>query len=212
MPDYVKITKNGLREYSWNGDIRKYRGRRPKKLNVLSCLRCVCKLDKGITVLDIFNIVDQYKLLKIFCSQYSWCRAIDGFHKQAKETGEKNSENIDYLEIGWVCDFYKGEISLNTDFIGIGKTDRYSVSCSPSYVYANLPIVINKQLELNGVKLKRDFTLLDILDAIYFDISFYGGPKEIENFVAEMNCRLEEIKSGKAKTIPLDEVFKNGTL
>lgn len=51
--------------------------------------------------------------------------------------------------------------------------------------------------------------MLEILDAIYDDISFHGGPAENAAFIEQMKDTVEKIKSGEIKTVPIDEVFKD---
>jgi hypothetical protein len=53
-----------------------------------------------------------------------------------------------------------------------------------------------------------NFNLLSILDAVYWDISFYGGPQEAEEFKEELCRRVDEIKSGEAKLIPFEDIKK----
>lgn len=45
------------------------------------------------------------------------------------------------------------------------------------------------------------------MDAIYWDISFMGGPKDNEEFIEDMNERLKDIELGIVKTIPAEQVF-----
>jgi hypothetical protein len=105
--------------------------------------------------------------------------------------------------------FYKGCDTIN-----------YSVSYSPMWKLADLPVKLNKEFTIyepfpfkgkapeSLLKAKKDFCLLDILDAIYYDISFMGGPADNAEFIEEMCQRVEDIKSGVCKTIPWDDVKK----
>lgn len=231
MPDSVIISKNGLFRLDWSSKKREYIKRKVKKAHVLMCLRSACEIEEGTTLRDIFNIVDQYKLLKTVISHYAWCHQIDEFHAQAKEPysykDENSDEKIDYLEVLWHTDHqqYDDETTfgISTEFHGVGtmagEPTCFSVSCTPMQDLADLPIKLNKQVKIYSVwKLGKRvkefpqemitatncFSLLEVLDAIYYDISFYGGPAENREFVEEMKETVEGIKNGTVETVPFD--------
>lgn len=223
--DALLIKKDGNKKY-----------RRAKKLTVLTYLRDSVEIAEGVTLRDLFRIVSQYKLLKLFISQYSWCRQLEEFHAQAEEPmRDDEKDKLEYLEIYWHASVhkYKKETSFDVSvgFHGIGTPDRpenamtadgkthYSVSYSPMYELADLPLKLNTALKIWGpwegkppqkviFEGKKDYCLLDVLDAIYWDISFMGGPAENSEFIEEMNGRVDDIKAGIAKCIPAEEVFK----
>jgi hypothetical protein len=222
MSDYLKLTPKGLFEFNWNSEKKKYIGKKVKKNRIFLHLRDSCEIAKGTTLQNIFDIVDSYKLLKTFISQYSLCKDIEAFHKQAKETPqwEKDEEKIEYLEIKHTPNTsdYKSKTSYSTHvgFYGVGPTPdkiTYSISYSPMYKLSHLPVKLNKNFIIkepynrkthnkdnmpkNLVKATTDFSLLEILDGIYWDISFMGGPEENEKFIESMNDRLEAIKKEK---------------
>lgn len=205
--------------------------KRAKKLSVLSYLRDNCKIKEGTTLLDIFNVVDQYKLLKLFVSQYSWCRSLEEFHAQAREpmrTEEEEDEKLEYLEIYWIAELYSykkiTDFNISTGFHGIGKKTennkkvQFSISYTPMYDLANLPIKLDKSIELREpwkkgktpeiiFEARKEFSLQDILDAIYWDISFMGGPQDNIDFIEKMKETTEGIRNGTIKTIPLEDVL-----
>lgn len=245
----VFFTKAGLFEEKWNGKRKQHVRRRVKKLTVWTHLRDACEIEEGVTLLDIFRTVSQYKMLRLFVAQYSWCKAIDDFHAQAEEPNydeadEDPDEKMDALEIYWATDYGtdEGKPYMNCDpaFHGIGKARgkyaedappdfqmRWSVSMSPMYSIAHLPVVLNPHVELydyeplkkkplaKGESIKpfftatKVFTLQDVLDAIYWEISFHGSPQGKSEFKDELNARMEDIKSGLVEGIPAEEVFGN---
>jgi hypothetical protein len=97
----------------------------------------------------------------------------------------------------------------------------YGVSYTPMYYLADLPIKLNEEIEITHTeqKNKRDFqdtvlfkgescfSLLEVLDAIFDDISWHGGPAGNAAFVEEMKERVEEIKDGRAETVPWEDLF-----
>ena len=145
MPEVI-LSKNGL-------FVRKDddgRWRKAKKSLVLTYLRNLCEIKEGTTLLDIFNIVDQYKLLKLFIKQYSWCPQIEEFHAQAQEPIRNIKEDkLEYLEIYWDAelDNYYKHLDINVGFHGGNiKNGNYSVSYSPMYELADLPVKLDKKI------------------------------------------------------------------
>ena len=43
---------------------------------------------------------------------------------------------------------------------------------------------------------------MEVLDAIYWDISFMGGPADNREFIEDMKSRLDDYDSGEAEAIP----------
>lgn len=265
MYDHIEFTPDGLIVQKWSVAKQKNIRKRPKKLTILTHLRSHCEIAEGTTLRQIFDAVDKYKLLKLVVSQYSWCRDIDKFHAQARES-KRNSDNqaaghyydlcdssqkllgplnvddseIEYLEIHHYSELHKLRNTQEKDFetfvgfTGIGAATKdypsnrpdgkvsYAVSYSPMWELADLPVKLNKSLNVsepwesgkhNRNKLPekiltatRQFTLLEVLDAIYWDISFMGGPQDNANFLEEMKETVEEIKNG-LPMIPIEQVF-----
>ena len=58
-------------------------------------------------------------------------------------------------------------------------------------------------------KIKYSLTLLDLLDTIYWEISFYGSPSQREETFGELRERMKDIDL--KDTIPFDEIFKEET-
>jgi len=216
---------------------------------VFVVLRKSCNIDAGVTLGDIFRIVDKHDNLKEFLAGYSWCHAIQAFHDQAFEPPVEDKSRLTHLEI---CKFFDTKTATErkkhpgglreriitidyeepwNDFIGIGPGEdwdktpvdkmRYSVSYSPMNEIAHLEVKLVhtseiyppysvKQLERNEPLLKKEvwFTLLEVLDAIYWDISWHGTPEGNAEFLADLDCKVSEIESGQLAAIPLEQVEK----
>ena len=161
----------------------------------------------------------------------------------------EDAEQIDYLEIYHWPEVHKYtekkkhpggtrerkivvDFDTSVGFHGIGPakgddlqystdgTIPYSVSYSPMYEIADLPVKLKKEFTVYTpfepgkktedreiLKATREFTLLEVLDAIYWDISFMGGPDDNAEFLGCMNERMEEIESGQVPMIPMEQVF-----
>jgi hypothetical protein len=98
---------------------------------------------------------------------------------------------------------------------------QYSVSYSPMWKLADLPVKLNKSFDVyepfdsnrpgSGreklLTASREYTLLEVLDAIYWDISFMGGPSDNADFLEQMNETMDQIRSGEVPLIPIEQVF-----
>lgn len=211
----IIISKDGFKESIWDAKKREYVIIPVDPLRIFAKLRMACCVEDDVTLLDLINAVDEIKSLKLFIGQYSWCRAIDEFHAQAREPMRTDENPILYVEVRWMKSV--GEFYPSTDFVGYAKEPPdyefpdgtgmvgYSVSYTPLY---NL---VDAKLKLNPVHNGKtmSFTLLDVLDAIYDDISFMGGPQENVEFLEEMKSRMEEfeaqLEEGTAKFMSLDD-------
>lgn len=190
-----------------------------------------CVIAEDFCLHDMFNYVASNEKLKDFISMYSWCAAIDEFHEQAKlpVTREEPEDHVlEYLEIYYHhCKNTKYGFDFpSAEFHAVGRNaegegDHYSVSYSPVNEFAHLPLRINPHVEIwdfgnkgrgiTNVKARystkvSSTTLLDILDAVYFDISFMGGPEDNKAFLEDMRGRVEEYKEGKGEVITLEEL------
>jgi hypothetical protein len=108
------------------------------------------------------------------------------------------------------------------------ETINYSLSGSSANEYVHLPFRADETAEIRreavysrkgSVKepsailatVKCPTTLLELLDAIYDDISFYGGPSDRNEFIDDLCDRVEECKNsidGK-RYISVDEMMKD---
>ena len=225
MPDFVRFTKNGLIAFDWSPEKQEYL---PEELddrgNVVN-LRCRCEIEPGTTLGDIFRAVEADLILKSMIAFYSWCSPINEFHEQAKLPKPLNTDACGFYPIvELILEGYAGVHSERRPkpdepkmrfenaylhFGGIGVDgEHYSVSCTPMNELADVPVRL-----VNAIGFRKDYTekpfgeepldycwsLLDVLDAIYFDISFHGGPKQNEEFIEMLNDRVKEIQSGEAE-------------
>lgn len=128
------------------------------------------------------------------------------------------------------------DFELSPGFHGIGPSKRegednygpgltsYSVSYSPMYEFADTPVVLNPKFTAwepfepgrhnkdnrpqKVLEAERHFTLLQVLDAIYWDISFVGGPEQNAQFLDSIRERVDAINAGEVPMIPLEQVQK----
>ena len=220
MADYVKLTKHGIVSYEWNPETRTYVPSRRGSNNIPN-LRLRCEIDEDVTLGDVFNAVQADPDLMEFIAQYSWCSAIEKFHAQARrpyvEKDVAEEDRITHLEIMPHAEFWQNKETdperfegINMHFSGVSSNGTsWSMSCTPTNEMAHLPVKALPKIRFDkSFQLEREslysMSLLEVLDAIYWDISFHGGPEENEEFIEMLKGRMDEIKSGEATTVPVD--------
>lgn len=229
----VIITKGGL--YFIDTTKRKARRKRVPRATVWARLRDACDIEEGVTLGDIFRMVDSYPRLKAFFAQYSWCRSIDEHHAQANEPHAESDEPLSWLEIYWwpeVNEYSETkkhpggtrertitvDFDVSAGFHGVGPNttghpanrddglENISVSYCPAWELVDVPVRLDKDFTVYRpfrpenagkprevlLKSSRDFSLLEVLGAIYYDISFVGGPAEKREFMEDLLERRDE--------------------
>lgn len=233
----IKITKSGFIKRDWNSSTHVYDESLVSK-NIFTILNKTCELESGLTLLDLFNVVDQFHELCDFMAQFSHCRHLKAFHEQARlpypEDKDQSKERLDYLEVYKHNDVLGSDFEIYEEFHGIGhytETPDYdesikpgdpcnfSVSYSPMNEIAHLELKLNEKLTIHEpfdhenptkpidrvlLQTETYFTVLQILHAIYDDISWNGSPEGNAKFVEELRQTVDGIKSGAIKTVPFD--------
>ena len=189
MSSYVVITKNDFVRYRWNNG--KYR-RKNYKGSVFSYLREHCKIDKGVTLKDLFKIVKRFPELVQFINQYSWANNIEHWMDQAKiRTKMSPPSDYKYLRINHICDYDKELENEFGSYLGFDIVSKrkdkygpvtYGLGGSIDSHIAGLPLKLDETYRIydgptyDNIKFlsKKKFTLLEVLDAIFWELSFYG--------------------------------------
>lgn len=186
---------------------------------IIKYLRTYCEIDSDTTLYDVVNFVRRNKFLCIHMSLYSWCNDIDHYHSEIDNKAVIDENGIDHLEIRWTatCDEHKegSFFTFDKEFVGIGRGEKdknqenyhletYCVDLCPLNEIAHLKVVLNTNVDIyknNYVtvtdqvllaKSKTCFSLLDVLDAIYWNISFYGSPTKRDEFLEKIDDRMQE--------------------
>jgi len=218
----LKLTKNGLIEIEYKKEPELV-----ESVHYWNSLRSACEIEDGVTLGDIFKFVESSELLTRFIGAYSWCGAIDEFHHDAKLPGSPSAPDddpLEHLEIsryGEINVWHASEgsdFSTSAHFSGIAKSGQnYSVSYTPVQNLVHLPVKLNKKFTIKRnfeetiFEGETYFTLLDILDTIYDDISFMGGPKDNVAFLEEMHATIADIDErtarGEVVGIPMEQMM-----
>lgn len=227
MSSSVIIRKNGFYQRKWFGNERKWKIRRIRGISILARLREGCEIEEGVTLGDIFKIVNANKYLKTFIRCYSWCNSINELHENALETWRLTEEDladtdVKYLEVYWHVENneYKHDKSfgLYSGFHGIGDSEQYSMSLTPAYKMVHLPVKLNTKVTIYKpfdsknykerllMESNTSYSLLEALDAIYDDLSFYGGEEQKKETIDMLNDRLDSMKDEEG--VPIEKILK----
>jgi hypothetical protein len=221
MADRIRITNSGFVAVDWNPDTQSHETEPTEE--ILGNLRTTCEIDEDVTLGRIFEIVSSDPVLKVVMKAYSWCSDIDGFHAAAKlppteRKDVKPEEVLTHIEISKVCDVHdphksetKGDFQYWEHMAGVSANgERWAIGCLPMGDIQHLPVKLNTDIVIRKNfadalwEGRTHFTLLEVLDAIYFDISFYGGPEENKKFLNDLLEMSNDIEEGLAGNLSLD--------
>lgn len=227
--DRLEFTKKGLIGFKWNAIKQKYEKFSITGESIFHDLRTSCTIKENFTLGDLFSFVEKNENLKSFLKSYSWCHHIDEFHKQAQEKTNSNKK-LKFIQIHPIfdCHSFDKEASLHIypAMSVVGENEEgIEVNYCPSFIpmgeLKDLPMKIERSIPIGSplgskkykkyeefYKAEITFSLLDILDSIYWEISFYGGPKEKQELADTLDKRVKDLDSGKVKSIPFEEFKK----
>jgi len=214
---YCVFTKRGLKTYRWNDKLDKeevYLEKEPARH-----INHHCDIEEGVTLKQIMNVVANNEALSAIVSVYSDINSIDDWHKEVNRKAKKDDE-LAYIEIFRSGQIWKKDIQIWLEWLGVrkrkSKTEGKQVSLS--YVelcnIAHVPVKLNTKFKIWGPNQKKEdkpvidytsnFTLLEVLHPIYYDIGFHGSPKDRNSIKGEMNATVKRIFSGEEELFEMD--------
>lgn len=161
------------------------------------------------------------------------CNYIEDYIKEAKNKSKNPNlyRDIEYLEISLYCEKdysewrfegvgYKGKIEENVaNFMNLTKKEKenyrekYGIEMTPMYEISHLPIKIKKSIGFTDgssnykeIECCPNITLVELFKTIFWELSFYGSPKERDKRVDDLEKRLMD---KNIKTVSSEEVFEN---
>ena len=224
----VIITKDGLMEERWED--RKYVITAPT-VPILALLRENVTIAPGVTLGDIFNVVESIPEIKEFISHYAICPWIDEFHAEAKRPAPED-DDTDRLVAVWISRTLEIHDSINDQRIESwvdcsGKAESgeiYGIDfCSVSKL-AKLPVLMEqgcvvirwtdgpcggRDVTKDDTKKAWPISLLELLETIYYEISFHGGPQSRDERGAELRQMVQEIEDGTAELTPYEPLSED---
>lgn len=132
---------------------------------------------------------------------------------QEIENNQTELTNINHIEVYWNCDKFDNELSISPslqgisddglfyslDFIGLNNIKHCIVSINENVDILDYNKIENKNKKYNINLGEKSFTLFELYNAIFFEISFHGGPldkheiqREIEKSISTIDDELSE--------------------
>jgi predicted SprT family Zn-dependent metalloprotease len=195
----------------------------------LFALNYNCTLEHGLTLKDIFLLIDRVNLYDILSPMLTGGMWLQDIVKEGL-TEASDDTSLDNLNVGWSGSIYNDDgaikdLELKVDFFGSknGETDRYALDLTPTSKINSATILLNDIIDINDessagfeslkqngkfpslLKCRRQFTLHDILHGIFWELSFHGGPKERDERFNSLVKQVDDINKGEEKTFTLEE-------
>ena len=187
---------------------------------IISFLSDNVELGESVTFKRLFELVSANldKFNEIFYS------SLGGYildpYLQEIENNPTESNDMDYLEIHWFCDKYGSELNISPALHGISlKEENYfALDFESLNNLKNYIIKINETVEIidyvpfakpdetiNRIDLgNKSFTLFELFNAIFFEISFHGGPQDKKERYQEIE---ESITDAELEQLEESEKF-----
>lgn len=155
---------------------------------------------------------DKMEYLELYWDLYFDSEALYGhtrpsFHGVGYELREDQYEQYGGSEEPKTLTWSKGE-RINWGFMG-----------SDLLNFINKPLKLNNKFTIYDDNLDGDpstygkvlaeysnptYTLFNIIEGVFWELSFHGGPSESKKFAEEVREAADKVRSGEAKTVPFD--------
>jgi len=191
----IHITKSGFKCFEWDSTLR--RNVEETNMRWAAHLRdCVVLVEEGVTLEDVITFTAAEGYIRLFVGMYTGCDIL-GLYGELKN-GVKPldlEDKIKYCTVSWAAEIWPGssveptkELQVVYDFHGCGEgNQQWALDLTPLAEIAALPF----RLEANASVQRLDEepyetirglaytpSLLELLDAIFWDISFHGDEAE----------------------------------
>lgn len=197
----------------------------------LPYLNEVMDVDEDVTFEDFFEHImrQKGKYSSVFTSHLGSYNLIQWEEEWNRIPGDNNCDGDDYemqsVGICWHGESWNSEgedeITITSEFHGTGidkKTKKemgMAVEFTPINDLKSYPFKLDTRLNVYSLQKdskillsgKKDFTVYEVVSTVLYEISFAGSPDQRDSRMAKFKQMSEDIKSGKANTIPADEVF-----
>ena len=190
--------------------------------NIISYLSTEVELGESVTFKRLIEIVSCNfdKFNDIFYSALGG-HSLQPFLQEIENNPTEIFES-EYLEVHWFCDKYEDDLNIYPSLHGVSTktSDNYVIDFISLNNLKNLVVKINKSVDLfdynkftkneivdndlkdisNDEKLvktnlgNKAFTLFDLYNAIFYEISFHGGPQDKNERFHELEESMDEVR------------------
>lgn len=210
----IEIRPDGIYAVDWKKDSEKgVRFRYP-----LHALRFDCRLAEGLTFGQFLAVVASYPELVEFIAAYSHCD-VEAFLAEARlPCTPPEDDDLVALEIYRVARVhFWGHEAEYQDYVtlhGLGsdpEAPNWAIEMTPVNQMVHLRLVLKRADTFDVDRAKRDdqdhlvieripvefsFSLLEVLDAVFYEIGFYGSPTRRDETRREFFSRVRQVQAG----------------
>ena len=195
--------------------------------DIINYLSDNVELGESVTFKRLFEIVS-YNVSKFNDIFYSVLGGytLEPFLQEIENNPTEKFES-DYLEIYWHSEKYEDELNISPSLHGVSynKLEKYAIDFASLNNLKNYNVKLNEKVELFKYDMQnfsddtldlgnKSFTLFELFSAIFYEISFFGGPqdkKEKFEEIGESIIEVEKIfkeKKEEEKLYSIDEIIK----
>jgi hypothetical protein len=160
--------------------------------SIINFLSDTVELSESLTLKSLFDIVS----LNIGAFNEIFYTSLGGYpiepYLQEIENNKTETIESDFLEFYWMCDKYDNELNISPSIhgISINKKETYALDFVSLNNIKNHIVKLNKNVTIMEYRLNDDynvvnkpfgdlnFTLFDLYNALFTEISFHGGPND----------------------------------
>ena len=131
---------------------------------------------------------------------------------QEIENNKTDDCSFDYIELCWQFENYDGELEIYPhlhgisnkedityalDFVSLNNIKDYTIKLNNNFYYSDYAKILKGENEKEYVKKylgDKSFTLFEIFECIFNEISFHGGPQDKKEMLEELQDEVEELK------------------
>ena len=158
-------------------------------------LRTVVRLHDQVTLRDLLLLAERHRefLLPLFTD------LLDDFVEEVQRpASDEDLCELDFLEVSWECYAETNRFDLQPVLVGRNHKEpqAYSVEAVPTNAMGHLPVLLRTEFEMKQGeppvpprKMRRDFLLFDVFDAVLAEITFHGDPNERDRWWREIGSR-----------------------
>jgi Putative addiction module component len=122
---------------------------------------------------------------------------------------------LDVYGVGDTWEEYKPGGRCYEEDKDVSGSNTYGIELTPVYELRHLPLRIDPTMRIGcRAELEKDsleipappVTLLQLIHALFWELSFFGTPEQRDAMQAELEERVRRVKAGEEKLIPWEEV------
>jgi hypothetical protein len=216
----IHITKKGFQHLAWKTDQHQYV---EEEFVSFNCLReSVTEVKEGVTLADIITFTARDEMLRLIVGAYSGCKVLDFYEELRQGVKPLSPDNeLKYCTVAMEVEIIESrkykidkELEATLGFYGCGDEKKtWALDLAPLTEIAALPFRLEANatvasMQEGSYEAERDLkympNLLELLDAIFFDISFHGSPAEKADRLNTLKEEVKSINDGTAKLVPLN--------